>query len=545
VEAWRVKLMSEMDKVSGETGRNRRVRWWIPIVVVVLAGANIARVRASGNLEGNFKTLWTVVSVMLGFLCLLVWLMFLSGMRWRTRFAVLGVVVAAAIGFGLVARIDGTASGNAVFRVVWRWTPPRDGLVGDLRPAGEAASRFEATTDYPGFLGADRRGVVEGVALERDWDGHTPKLLWRHPVGLGWSAFAVAGPRAITQEQRGDSEITVCYDLASGRPLWSRENHVRFHEGMGGDGPRATPTMADGRVYAMGATGILDCLDAATGKLVWSRDVLKENGLPNLEWAKSCSPLVYDDVVVVTGGMTNGPTLIAYKRRDGAPAWQAGKDKASYSSPTLATLAGQRQIVSINAASVTGHDPADGRELWNYGWATDKWPKSAQPVIIDGDRIFVSAGYGAGCVMLKATCGPDRKWGVAELWKNRAIKSNFSEMVARGGMIYGLDDGILVCVDAATGERKWKEGRYGYGQVLLAGETLVVQTEPGPVVLVEASPQSGGKELARLPALSSKTWNTPSLAGDLLLVRNDQEAVCYQLPLLGEKPSSAGGPAGK
>jgi outer membrane protein assembly factor BamB len=534
--------MSAIDKNSGGAVRRRRVRWWIPLVIVALAAANIARVRSSSELEGNFRTLWTVVTVMGSLVLLLVWLLFLSGMRWMTRFAVFGMAVAVAICLGLLFRIDGTASGNAVFRVVWRWAPPRDGMVGDLRPAAtNAAPSLVAVKDYAGFMGGDRRGVVEGVALDPDWEKHAPKTMWRHPVGLGWSAFVVTGPRAITQEQRGESELVVCYDLATGSPLWNRENKVRFHEGMGGDGPRATPTIADGRVYAMGATGILDCLDLATGKAIWSRDVLKENTLPNLIWAKSCSPLVYDDFVVVTGGMTNGPTLLAYARKDGSPAWRAGKDKASYSSPQLATLVGQRQIVSINAASVTGHDPADGRELWNYGWATDQWPKCAQPVMMEGDRVFVSAGYGAGCAMLKVSRGADGKWAVAEVWKNRAMKSNFSEIVARDGFLYGLDDGILACLDGATGERKWKEGRYGYGQVMLAGETLVVQTEPGPVVLVVASPQSGGRELARIPALSSKTWNTPALADDLLLVRNDQEAVCYKLPLLDEKRSSAGG----
>ena len=332
-----------------------------------------------------------------------------------------------------------------------------------------------------------------------------------------------------SQEQRGENELVVAYQLATGRAVWSHTNLVRFSEPLGGDGPRATPTIAAGRVYALGATGILDCLDAATGRLIWTRDTLRENGLPNTYFGKSSSPLVVEDIVLVSGGMTNDSTLLAFRREDGAPAWRAGKDKASFSSPALVTLGGRRQILSVNAASVTGHDPQDGRILWEYAWANDKWPKCAQPVVLEPDRVFLSASFNAGCVMLQVKAGADGSLSAAEVWKNRNLKSEFSNIVARGGFIFGLDDGILACVEIATGERKWKEGRYGHGQLVLANDLLLVQTEPGPVALVEAN--SGEyREVARLNALAAKTWNTPALAGELLVLRNDQEAVCYLLP---------------
>ena len=149
--------------------------------------------------------------------------------------------------------------------------------------------------------------------------------------------------------------------------------------------------------------------------------------------------------------------------------------------------------------------------------------------MLGGDRIILSASFNAGCVLLQIKTAADGNFSVAEVWKNRSLKSDFSNVVARDGFLYGLDDGILACVDIATGERKWKDGRYGHGQLLLVDDLLLVQTEQGPVVLVEANP-SGYREVARLKALGTKTWNTPALAGDLLLVRNDQEAVCYRLP---------------
>ena len=339
---------------------------------------------------------------------------------------------------------------------------------------------------------------------------------------------AVSSGGAITQEQRGESELIVCYDLAGGNPLWSHTNAARFSEPMGGDGPRATPTIDHDRVYALGATGILDCLNSATGKLIWTRNVLKDDSLPNTYFGKCSSPLVVDDLVVVTGGMAKRSTLLAFHCGDGSPAWRAGNDEASFSSPELVTLAGSRQILSINAATVTGQDPKDGHVLWEYSWGNNKWPKCAQPVVLDGDRVLLSASFNAGCVLLQIKSSPQGDFSATELWKNRNMKSEFSNLVARDGFLYGLDDGILTCVDLATGERKWKDGHYGHGQVVLAGDQLLVQTEQGPIALVEAKP-SAYCEVARLNALSAKTWNTPALAGEFLLVRNDQEAACYRL----------------
>src|SRR5262249_6190307 len=219
----------------------------------------------------------------------------------------------------------------------------------------------------PGFLGRGGKGVVPGVRLGRDWTRQPPEELWRRPIGLGWSSFAVVGRWAVTQEQRGNDELVVCYDLHTGDPLWVHANPVRFSEKMGGDGPRATPTISGGRVYAQGATGMLDCLDGGSGKPIWSRQTLEENGLPNLIWGKSSSPLVFNDFVVVSGGDAPG-SLLAYHKGTGKPGWEATEDKASYASPVATTLAGVQQIVAVNAASVAGHDPSNGNVLWKYDW---------------------------------------------------------------------------------------------------------------------------------------------------------------------------------
>ena len=451
--------------------------------------------------------------------------------------ALLALVV---VGVKQIVRIDGTASGSGQFRFAWKWSPRRGENIGQIAPKARPAGApvVAAGFDSPGYLGSDHIGVIRNLELEPDWSTHKPVELWRKPIGLGWSSFAVAGAQAITLEQRGEKEMTVSYDLTTGEVVWTHANTVRFSEGMGGDGPRSTPTIADGRVYVMGATGLLDCLDLATGKLIWSRDTLKDYSAPNLMWGKSCSPLLVDDLVVITGGFApTNPCLLAYKQPDGVQAWHAGAEKASYVTPMLVTLAGKRQILSVNAATVTGHDPADGHILWKYTWLNDNFPKCAQPLVLDGDRVFLSGDYGFGCVMLQIAAGEGSDLAVKQVWAGRSLRCQLSNMIAKDGCIYGLDDGALACIDAASGARKWRDDRdahqrYGHGQLLEVGNLLLVQSEKGSIALVDAA--DGLHELTTLPALSSKTWNVPTVAGEYLLARNDVSAVCYRLPVRGK-----------
>jgi len=510
----------------------KRMRWWIPGAILILALANFVRLRFATELDSNFKAMQTSLTFGISLLLLILWFAFLTRLRWHIRLA--GLLLFALFAFGLtrVIRFDGAIDGTGTPNIVWKWKAKNNRNLGALKVVASlsASNAVQSQLEDSGYLGPNRNGIVEGLKLDRDWSAHPPQQLWRQPIGLGWSSFCISGNRAFTQEQRGDDELVVCYEITTGHVLWAHTNHVRFSETMGGDGPRATPTLAGGRIYALGGTGILDCLDAGTGKLFWSRDVLKENSLPNLPFGKSTSPLIYDDLVVVSGGMANGPTLLAYHLKDGTPAWHAGTDKASFSSPILATLAGKRQIVSVNASSAGGHDPGTGAMLWDYTWP-GQWPKCVQPLVLDPDRIFLSASFNAGCMLLQLNAAPDGKLSVTEKWKNRNMKSEFSNIVARGGIAYGLDDGILACIDLATGERKWKEGRYGHGHVLLINDLLLVQTENGPVTLVEANPACF-RELGQIPALSSKTWNVPAVGSGCFLVRNDLEAACYRLPVV-------------
>ncbi len=450
-----------------------------------------------------------------------------------------------------LVRIDET-SGDVVPKLAWRWTPKADvALANEFADlvGGTADLATITPDDYPQFLGPNRDGTVPGPQLARDWSKHPPREIWRRPIGAGWSSYAIRGNYAVTQEQRGANELIVCYELATGKPVWYHADEVRYEEILAGVGPRSTPTIDGGKVYAMGATGLLNCLDGATGRKLWSHDVPKESGADTEElkpqWGKSCSPLVVGNLVVVSAGAPDGKSLLAYNKETGDVVWHAGDDPSSYSSPQLATLAGKEQIVIINRESVVGHDLADGHVLWRFEWLMPN-PKCAQPLVTGSDTVLVSAGYGRGSALLQIAGSDSDGFSVAQLWNEKSLlnlKSKFADMILHNGDVYALDDGILCCVEAETGKRRWKGGRYQHGQLLAVGDLLVVMAEYGELVLVDLQPKRH-IELGHIPALTGKTWNNPAIKGRLLLVRNHSEAVCYELALAEDEeaaePSSTG-----
>ena len=227
-------------------------------------------------------------------------------------------------------------------------------------------------------------------------------------------------------------------------------------------------------------------------------------------------------------GLGEGPWSLTTRSPAGLM-WGGGEDPAGYSSPLITRLAGVPQILIFNQANVASHDPLTGRLLWEH-----PWPEGvecvAQPVPLPGDRVFVSSGYGIGCKLFQIFRNEKGNLEATLVWETTRLKAKFTNVVHREGYLYGLDDGVLVCLDLTDGQRAWKRGRYGHGQVILVGDLLIVQAESGEIALVEADPNRF-KELSRFRALRGKTWNNPALAGSYLLVRNDRKAACYELPL--------------
>lgn len=398
--------------------------------------------------------------------------------------------------------------------------------------------------DFPGFLGKNREGAVDNIKLNPDWEKFPPKLLWRQPIGGGWSAFSIVNGFAVTMEQRGPEEQVSCYSLDSGKHHWTVFWNERFF--LFGDGPRSTPAISGGKVFALGALGHLTCIDGNSGKVIWERELLKDLGLHwseenrEVSFGRSNSPLVVGNTVVVPGGGKAGKyvSLLAYDVETGEIRWKGGDQQISYSSPVLADLLGDKQILIVNEKTVSGHNPETGLELWSYPWpsSSKKDANVSQPVPLGGDRILLTKGYQMGAAVIQLSGShKGEPIKVNRVWRNPdVLKTKFTNVAVFGNFAYGLSDTRLECVDLRTGIRCWKKGRYGYGQLLRVGNLLLVQGEYGKLSLVSLDPQTPNKVLGSIQALKGKTWNNIALYKNYLLVRNATETACYELPILSE-----------
>jgi outer membrane protein assembly factor BamB len=365
--------------------------------------------------------------------------------------------------------------------------------------------------------------VIRGERIATDWSASPPALLWRRPIGPGWSSFAVRGDLLYTQEQRGEDEVVACYRVSSGEPVWMHRDAVRFWESNGGAGPRATPTLSGDRVYAFGATGILNALDARTGSVIWTRHAASDTGKAVPDWGFTSSPLVIDDVVIVHAG-----ALVAYDRVTGDRRWIGPSKGGSYSSPHLVTIDGVPQVLMMSGAGAISLAPADGALLWEHAWPASR---IVQPAVTEDGSLLINASGTAGIATrrLAVAHGPGG-WTVGERWTSRGLKPYFNDFVVHRGHAYGFDGSILACIDLQDGERKWKGGRFGHGQLVLLPDQdlLLVLSEDGELALVRAAPDRF-TEVARFQALEGKTWNHPVLVGGVLLVRNGEEMAAFRL----------------
>jgi outer membrane protein assembly factor BamB len=396
-------------------------------------------------------------------------------------------------------------------------------------------SRNEPATDvrdWSGFRGRDRDGVVHGVRIDTDWAASPPILLWRRPIGPGWSSFAVHGDFLYTQEQRGDDEIVAAYRVSNGAPVWKHRDAARFWESNGGAGPRATPTFSGGRLYAFGATGILNALDAAEGRVVWSRNVGTDSDTKIPDWGFASSPLLVDDLVIVAAA----GKLVAYEAATGKLRWVGPDGGTGYSSPHLLTINGVTQIVLLDAHGATSVAPSDGALLWELA-ATSSGMSApiVQPALTQDGDLLIGDGQSSGIYRVAVSPGAESTegttgWTVEERWKSTALKPFFNDFVVHNGHAFGFDGSILACIDLADGTRKWKGGRYGNGQLILLADQdlLLVVSEEGELALVAAATDKF-TQLARIPAIEGKTWNHPVLVGDILLVRNGEEMAAFRL----------------
>lgn len=490
--------------------------------------------------DPSFELIWLLLhGLPIATTALTIWLIATPFLNWPMRRAGLLVVVLVSWGFFLLVRHEGY-SGNFAVAIPWRWNASDEAKFLAERQTREGLSPQPATAeavalrsgDWPGFRGQDRDGRRDGVRIATDWNERPPQRLWKRRVGPGWSSFAVVGSRLYTQEQRGPNEAVVCFDAGSGAELWSHQDPARFSETMGGPGPRATPTFHDGKIYAQGATGKLNCLNAATGRVFWTRDIAADAGASLPQWGFAGSPLVVQGVVTVFAGGPDGKSVLGYHASSGALAWSAGEGQFSYCSPQPARVDGIEQVLIATDRGLTAFQPARGDVLWRHEWPLEGgMARVVQPAAVDHTDFLLGTGFGNGTRRVHVRRDGDA-WTTKEVWTTRAIKPYYNDLVIHQGHLYGFDHNLLTCVSLADGKGKWRARGYGNGQVLLLADQnlLLVQAESGDVALVDASPD-GHNELARFQAIQGKTWNHPVIAHGKLYVRNSQEAACYALAL--------------
>ena len=524
-------------------------------IVIALCLVAIVVVRTLPRFEGmpspwNDMALANILTLVFSFIAaatLVIWFCFVSSYVSLVRWLALAGVLAAIGLFFVLFRFAGV-SGEMIPTFAPRWQPVADAAIGKVEAkAGAPATDLATTTpdDFPQFLGPNRSCWLVGPQLAHDWVANPPKELWRRPIGAGWSGFAAVNGFAVTLEQRGPEEWVACYEIATGNPVWGHAIVARHENPLGGIGPRSTPTIHQGRVFALGATGVLRCLDGKDGTLIWQDDLRKRyfGATPEIDetlvqWGRAGSPLIVDDLVVVpaSGPLGQAKSLVAFQAENGELAWEGGTDQISYSSPALAMIAGVRQILIVNEKTASGHDPKTGTLLWSHDWLgnSSQNASASQAVPVGNDRVLLSKGYGGGAELL--AFAPLAGGGLEKapsLWVNpQVLETKFTNVAIIDGHIFGLSNGYLECVELETGRKTWKKSRkaaYGHGQILGVGNLILVQAEDGRVALVEANPKEFA-ELGSIQALSDKTWNNLCLYGHKLLVRNAREAACYELP---------------
>jgi outer membrane protein assembly factor BamB len=504
----------------------------------LIAGAVITVVLAHPSMRGAATTYFTLP---LGFFVFALTAAFFRKSAPAVRSSMAVLLAFAGFAITLFLRNNGmTGDYKFAFHLRWKQTAEETMLATRKLNVSPAPARVRtdlgsltnalAHPEWPEFRGAGHTGCSLGPKISTDWSTHPPLQLWRISVGPGWSSFTVAGRMLFSQEQRGPKETVVCYDADSGKEIWKTEIDARLDDPMGGPGPRATPTLANGTLYVIGSTGVFLRLNPVTGEIVWKKELTQvaESKVPM--WGFSCSPLVIGSLVVVYGGDSGPKSLLAFDTASGEVRWSAPCPINSYSSPQLNTLLGEDSILMPTTSGLEVLDPANGKIRLDYQWKIPQY-RALQPHVVGSDTVLLPTGMNMGTRALRLKKSNDQ-YTAEELWTSRQLKPDFVDLVSYKGHAYGNDGGMLTCIDLQTGERKWKGGHYGKGQILLLENSglLLILSEQGQVVLVAADPAEH-RELASFQALTGKTWNHPVLVGDRLYVRNSQEAAAYKVGL--------------
>ena len=381
-----------------------------------------------------------------------------------------------------------------------------------------------STAEWAQWRGPNRDGISSETGFLKNWPQEGPKVLWHIPLGDGYSGISIAQGKVYTMVAEGNDEYVICLDTSSGEEVWRFRSGAKFTESRG-DGPRSMPTVHGDSVFALGAEGKLYALDAGDGTKLWAHNFVEEFDSKIPTWGFSSSPLIEGDLVLVEAGGTDEKSIVAFDKKSGDVVWTTHTDEVGYSSPIAIDFGGVRQIIFLTSKTLLSVAPEDGQIYWKYAWP--EGINIATPIFIPDDKIFISASYDKGAVLLKMTTDEDGI-GIEEVWKSRVMKNHFNSSVLQGDYLYGFDNAILTCIEANTGEEQWQQRGFEKGSLLLADGYLIILGEGGKLALAEANP-SEYNEKARFQLFDDKCWTVPTLAGGKLYIRNQKEMVCLDL----------------
>jgi outer membrane protein assembly factor BamB len=390
-----------------------------------------------------------------------------------------------------------------------------------------AAVSNRASEDWPQWRGPNRDGRSAEKGLLKTWASGGPPLAWKAAgAGEGYSSFATAGGRLFTLGARGNQEFVVAFDAATGNQVWATQHGRRFGNDRG-DGPRGTPTIENGRVYAFGASGDMSVLDANSGKIIWTVNVLEKFGGSNIQWGLSESPLVLADRILINAG-GRGASVVALKKTDGSLIWRSLDDEAGYSSAVLHEVGGVREAIFFTGRRALGVNVNDGKLLWSYDRVANGTANIATP-LVRGNRVFISSDYGTGAVLLELAAAGG---GVTakEVYFTNEMRNHHASSILVGDYLYGFSSAILTAMQFDTGKVVWRDRSVGKGSLVFADERLYIYSEGGVVGLVEPSPQ-GYLERGRFTIQAGRlpTWAHPVVSGGKLFIRDQDTIYAYDV----------------
>jgi len=388
------------------------------------------------------------------------------------------------------------------------------------------SSSLDQSSGWSKFRGPDGNGISKETGLLKEWPENGPKEIWRKPIGTGFSGMNCSENKLYTMDSNNSAEFLLCLNPENGEEIWRTEIDSLFKNSFG-DGPRATPTIDGKTVYAISSWGKLVAANKSDGKIQWQVDLKDKFDMQELQywWGFSMSPFIDGDMLLLQVGGSDNKSIVALNKNNGETIWTTHSDVQAYSTPTAIDFNGARQFIVVSGNHVVSVSP-DGSENWKYPWE-GSIIKVAKPIFIPPDKIFVSAAYDIGAVLLKMKPGSDST-EVSEVWKSKVMSNHFNSSVLIGGFLYGFDNGTLKCVKAESGEQTWAKRRLGKGSLIYADGNLIVLGERGQLVLLEANSDEY-IEKGRTQVLKGKTWTSPTLDNGKLYLRHQKEIVCLDL----------------